>query len=237
VPIRAPLPRVLMWAVVVLCGIVAVVGGLALRGQEVIAIGIAGALAGCMAAGIVRESPAGSRTWSALEAAASVGAMTVGVLLVVAGIAALAGGLVAALTAGGVLLVVLVARLARGRGPAVRSTADRTGATRHPSAQEPARHGAPAGLSSLLPPVAVLTTAELSEEWTRTSAILAGRLDAAARASLVARREEALDELERRDPPGFARWLAAGPTHSSDPAGYVQGGPLRGDPAADTDAA
>ena len=52
-----------------------------------------------------------------------------------------------------------------------------------------------------------------------------------------ARREEALDELERRDPAGFARWLAAGPTLASDPAGYVHGGPLRGDPAADTDAA
>ena len=63
------------------------------------------------------------------------------------------------------------------------------------------------------------------------------RLDAAARAALVARREEALDELERRDPAGFARWLAAGPTLASDPAGYVHGGPLRGDPAADTDAA
>ena len=53
----------------------------------------------------------------------------------------------------------------------------------------------------------------------------------------MARRQEALDELERRDPAGFARWLAAGPTLSSDPAGYVRGGPLRGDPAADTDAA
>ena len=46
-----------------------------------------------------------------------------------------------------------------------------------------------------------------------------------------------LDELERRDPAGFERWLAAGPTLASDPAGYVRGGPLRGDPAADTDAA
>jgi hypothetical protein len=227
---------VLLWAAVLLSGIVAVVGGLALRGPELVAVGVAGVLAGCMAAGIAREAPPGSRSRSTLEAAAIVGATTVGALLVIAGIAALAGGAVATLTVGGVLIGVLVVRLAR-RGPDVRSTADRTSAPRHPSAVRPLRSEAPAELASLLPPVAVLTTAELGGEWMRTSAILAGRLDPAARAALVVRREEALDELERRDPAGFARWLAAGPTPTSDPAGYVQGRPLRGDPAADTDAA
>jgi hypothetical protein len=227
---------VLLWAGVLLCGGLAVAGGLALRGPEIVAVGIAGVLAGCMAAGISRESPAGSRSRSTLESAASVGASTVGVLLVVAGITALAGGPVAALAVGAVLVVAVVARLARGRGPAARATADRPAAARHPSAERPARPRA-VEPTSLLPAVAVLTTAELGQEWTRTTAVLAGPLDAAARAALVARREEALDELERRDPAGFARWLAAGPTLSSDPAGYVGGGPLRGDPAADTDAA
>ena len=235
-PIRAPLPRVLMWVVVLLCGVVAVTGGLALRGPEVVAVGVAGVLAGCMAAGIAREAPAGARSRSTLETAASVGAATVAILLILAGIAALAGGAVAALTVVAVLVVVLVARMARGRGPAAQSTAGRAAAPRHPSLDRAPRPQA-AEPASLLPPVTVLTTAELGQEWTRTTAVLAGPLGAAAREALVARREETLDELERRDPVGFARWLAAGPTLSSDPAGYVHGGPLRGDPAADTDAA
>jgi hypothetical protein len=225
-----------MWALVLLCGALAVAGGLALRGPEVVAVGVAGVLAGCMAAGIVRESPAGTRSRSTLETAACVGTATVGVLLILAGIAALAGGAMAALTVVGVLVVGLVARMARRRGPTVQSTADRTAVPRHPSVAQAAQPQA-AELAGLLPPVTVLTTAELGEEWTRTTAVLAGPLGAAARAALVARREEALDELERRDPAGFARWLADGPTLSSDPAGYVHGSPLRGDPAADTDAA
>lgn len=235
-PIRAPLPRVLLWVLALLCGLVAVAGGLALRGPEIVAVGVAGVLAGCMAAGITREMPAVSRRRSTLEAAASVGAGTVGVLLLIAGIAALAGGGIAFLAIGAVVVVVLIARAVRGRRAVAESTADRT-TPFHPTPVHPVRPQGHVELASVLPPVAVLTTAELGQEWLRTSAVLAGRLDAAARASLVARREETLDELERRNPDGFARWLAAGPTLSSDPAGYVHGGPLRGDPAADTDAA
>jgi hypothetical protein len=235
VPIRAPLPRVLMWAIVLLCCVLAVAGGLALRGPEVIAVAISGVLAGCMAAGIAREAPGGSRHRSTLETAASVGATTVGGLLLVAGVAVLAGGAVATLTAGAVIVVLLVAQLARRRGPAPRQAG--TPVTRLPSADRPVPIDASSEPARLLPPFTTLTTAELGQEWLRTTAVLGGRLDDGVRQSLVARREEALDELERRDPAGFARWLAAGPTLTSDPAGYVAGGPLRGDPAADTDAA
>jgi hypothetical protein len=233
VPFRAPVPRVLVWVAVLLCGVVAVAGGLALRGPEIVAVGVAGVLAGCMAAGIARESPPGSRSRSTLETAASVGAITVGLLLLLAGMAALAGGAVATLTVAAGVVAVLVVRLRRGR-PSARPTAERAG--HHPVAERPVPTRAAEPIS-LLPPVRALTTAELGQEWTRTTAVLAGRLDAAARQALVARREEALDELERRDPAGFARWLAAGPGLESDPAGFVHGGPLRGDPAADTDAA
>ena len=45
-PIRAPLPRVLLWVLALLCGLVAVAGGLALRGPEIVAVGVAGVLAG-----------------------------------------------------------------------------------------------------------------------------------------------------------------------------------------------
>ncbi len=221
-PIRAFLPRVLIWAGVLLCGVVAVAGGLALRGPEVVAVGVAGVLAGCMAAGITRESPPGSRTRSTLEAAASVGAATVAVLLVVAGIAALAGGAVAALTVGAVLVVVLGARLARGRGRAAPATAGRVAAPNHPGIERPV-HPLAAEPAGLLPPVTALTTAELGQEWTRTTAILAGPVGAAARAVLVARREETLDELERRDPAGFARWLANGASSDDYPVRHLRG--------------
>jgi hypothetical protein len=237
VPNRPPLPRVLMWALAGLCGLVAVAGGLALRGPEMVAVGVAGVLAGCMAAGISRETPVGARRRSTPEAAACAGAGTVGVLLVIAGIAALAGGAVAFLTVSGVVVAVLVTRLVRARGTAPSSAVDRTTVVPHPSTLRPVRPHGPADFAGLLPPVVALTTSELGREWTHTSTVLAGPLDAAAREALVARRQEALDELERRDPAGFARWLAAAPTLSSDPAGYVHGGPLRGDPAADTDAA
>jgi hypothetical protein len=221
-----------MWALALLCGLVAVAGGLALRGPEMVAVGIAGVLAGCMAAGITRETPVALRRRSTLEAAASAGAATVGVLLLIAGIAALAGSAVAVLTVGGAVVAVAVVQLVRGRRQAATSAVPRD-----PMVMRPVHPHRTAELASLLPPVAVLTTPELGQEWTRTSAVLAGRLDAAAREALVARRQQALDELERRDPAGFARWLAVAPTLSSDPAGYVHGGPLRGDPAADTDAA
>ena len=77
-----------------------------------------------------------------------------------------------------------------------------------------------------------LTTRALGDEWLRTTAALTGRLTPAARAALVTRREEALDELERRDPDGFDRWLAAGPVRGSDPADFVRGGPARRGPVA-----
>jgi hypothetical protein len=88
----------------------------------------------------------------------------------------------------------------------------------------------------VLPPVAALPTSALGREWLRTTTALDGRLQPAARASIVRRRQETLDELERRDPDGFALWLAAGPVPGSDPAEFVRRD-VRGDQAAGTDAA
>ncbi len=53
---------------------------------------------------------------------------------------------------------------------------------------------------------------------------LSGPLDARSREAIVARRQEALDELERRDPEGFARWLAGVPLPGSDPSGDLRHG-------------
>jgi hypothetical protein len=102
-----------------------------------------------------------------------------------------------------------------------------------PAAPAPARPAA-APVRDL--PVAKLTTSALGLEWMRTTSALAGGLQPAARASVVRRRQETLDELERRDPAGFARWMAAGPVPGSNPAQFVRGD-MRGDRAAGSDAA
>jgi hypothetical protein len=87
-------------------------------------------------------------------------------------------------------------------------------------------------------PVAALPTPDLTREWLRSTAALARRLEPATRQAIVRRREECLDELERRDPEGFTRWLLAGP--GADPARFVVGDvrwDVRDDRAAGTDAA
>jgi hypothetical protein len=218
-------------------GALAVVGAFAVHGPGLVGVGLAATLAGCTAAGITREAPAHSRG-SAVEAAVWASAWTAGVILVVAGVSTVAGGVVATLVVVAAVLAVVALRWARGNRATSATTSDRG---RHASGdvlrlpvgpQSPS----PAGDSRLLP-VETLTTRALGDEWIRTTAALAGRLTPDARTALVRRREEALDELERRDPEGFARWLAAGPVRGSDPADFVRGGPARRGPVADTDAA
>jgi hypothetical protein len=232
---------VLLWSGVLGAGALGVIGGLSLRGPGLVAVGLAGTLAACTAAGIARESPRSDRR-SAGEVAVQGAAWTVGGLLVLSGIASLAGGGVAALVVGTALAAWLVRSALRARGaassarPAARSTAD-TGTVRFPV--PPANGGSPTirGSAGLLPPVWTLTTPEIGEEWLDSTVALAGPLNTTTRQSLVNRRQEALDELERRDADGFARWLAVGPGRGSDPADYVRGGPVHDGPARDTDAA
>jgi len=227
VSIRRPVSRVLLGGALLSAGALAVVGGLAVGGPGLVGTGLAAALAGCTAAGIAREAPARTRG-SALEAAVWAAGWTAGVVLVVAGVSTVAGGAVAAVV---VLAVLAVVALRWGRGQRRRTTPSAGEVVRLPVG--PAHAGLPVDTRML--PVSALSTRALGEEWLRTTAALAGRLSPVARASLVGRREETLDELERRDPDGFARWLANGP--GSDPAEYVRGGPAQRGPVADTDAA
>lgn len=212
------LARLLLGLGVLVAGPLIVAGGIALRGPGLVAVVLAGVLAACTAAGIARESPR-QRT-STVEAATQGAGWTVGVLLAIAGVAALAGAVVA-------VLVVMVSTLVGGGVLVVRSRR----AIRPPSPTRSSGAVRPVPAPTLLP-VAALSTAALGQEWLRTTRALAGRLTAGERQSIVRRREETLDELERRDPSGFARWLAAGAVPGSDPAGYVRGGPV-----ADSDAA
>ena len=236
-PQRRPLPRPLLVTGLVVAGLVAVVGGLALRGPGLVAVGVAGALAACLGWGTAREAP-GPSTRSNTEAAVLAAAWTVGVLLVLTGTSVLAGGVAAALLAGAgavTALVVWVVRtpkddVARATGtPSAHGNvaAAYVAAARreHPSAAGP------------LPPVTALSTEELGSEWLESSAALAGRLDPAARSALVLRRQQALDELERRDPDGFLRWMTTGPGPDRDPSDFVRGRRTAGESAAGTDAA
>ena len=75
-----------------------------------------------------------------------------------------------------------------------------------------------------LPPVSSLSTGDLGREWVRTTTALNGPLDARTREAMVIRRQETLDELERRDPDGFARWIAGLPLAGSDPSGDLRHG-------------
>ena len=236
---RRSLTRVLLGGAFLGGGVFALAGGLALRGPGLIGVGLAATLAACTAAGMARESPAHTRG-SVFEAAVWAAGCTAGVVLVVAGIATLAGDAAAVLAVAAGVVAFLVVRGLRGRRarPGSGGTAPlrswSAGGERRPAALDPATA---AHVDWFQRPVTALTTQALGDEWVRTTAALAGRLAPAARQAVVTRREEALDELERRDPDGFARWLFAGATQDSDPAAFVRGGPAHRGPVADTDAA
>jgi len=238
VPTRGPFVRVLLGVGVGLASALALIGGVALRASGVVAVLLAGAVAACLAAGVARETTGAHLP--APEAAARAAGWTVGALFVLSGMAALGGGLAAVLAGAAAAIVALAVWLVRSPRPTWEMsphtlTAEVTGAPA-PAAPMPAApwHAAPAGRfdaagsARLSAPVTELPTAALGREWLRTTAALAGRLEPAARESIVRRRQEALDELERRDADGFARWLAAGPAPGSDPADFVHGEPASG---------
>lgn len=227
--------RVLAVTAMLAAGAVAAVGGLALRPPGVVAVGVAGLLAGLTAAAIARDAP-GHCVRRTLEAAAVGAAATVAVLLMVSGTAALAGAAGVALLLLAMAGAWLVRAWLRGRErPGTGISPPAAGLLRPGPAGQPDAAGSPAQTAPvawLLRPVSGLSTAALGDEWVHTTAALSGPLAPSVRRAIVERREEALDELERRDPVGFARWMAAGPEPASDPAQFVRGGP-----AADTEAA
>lgn len=229
-PTRGPLARCLLGLGIACGGFLAVAGGVVLWGPGLVAVGVAGGVSAALAAGVVRESPAAARR-GVTEVACLSAAATIGALLVIAGVAAVAGGVVAAIVTGAAVVAGLAVVLVRHqRGRAVRPAA--AGAWPPPAA-------AARGVAAVAPPVAALPTSALGREWLRSTTALAAKLQPAARAAIVRRRQETLDELERRDPEGFARWLAGGPAAGSDPALFVRGDvrDVRDDRAAGTDAA
>lgn len=72
-------------------------------------------------------------------------------------------------------------------------------------------------------PARELTDAELCQAWrTSSHALKKQGADLTQQAQLVTIRQEYLDELERRNPAGFLRWLAADAQPNSDPTQYLR---------------
>ncbi len=203
---RSPIARALLAAGLAPVGALAVLGGLTLQGSGVAAVALAGGVAACLGAGVAAQDPArGVARRSAVAASWQSAAWTMGTLLVLAGLAAVGGG--ALVTIGGLagLTVGLVVWLRRTR---IAATAPVPG----PDAGPPT-----------LAPVTELSTDALSREWLRTGGALAAALEPTTRQHVVARRQDTLDELERRDPVGFSRWLSTGAGPDSDPTEHIQG--------------
>ena len=214
-PVRALLARSALAVLVLFGAAIAAIGGVSLGGSGLVAVALAAAVAACLGAGIVRDGDVGQPRQAVVDAAWRTAVGTVGVLLVLSGCAVLAGGAVTAMVAGCGLGAVLVRWALRSRQRVERPSG-----------------GTVVPLTGAGAPVGSMTVQDLGREWLRTSAALAQLRSPVARQALVARRQESLDELERRDPVGFARWLDAGATVDSDPARYVNSDPTAGYDAA-----
>lgn len=75
------------------------------------------------------------------------------------------------------------------------------------------------------PVLATLSTPELCLAWRRSYLALGDLPAGPDRGELVTLRQSMLDELERRDPVGFRRWLEAGARAGGDPGRYLTPGP------------
>jgi len=90
----------------------------------------------------------------------------------------------------------------------------------------PERVPEPAALPADEPPtpVTTLTDKQLCQAWRasfRTLEHLFVISDTAQQARLITRRQQYLDELEQRNPHGFARWLASGARPAGDPSRFL----------------
>ncbi len=88
-----------------------------------------------------------------------------------------------------------------------------------PTVPEPHDGTAPRPLPPV--PVADLATEDLCVAWRRSYFLLLLAKDERARRLVVQRRQDFLDEIERRDRSGFLRWLDSGAKAGSDPSPYL----------------
>ncbi|SEP07411.1 hypothetical protein [Amycolatopsis saalfeldensis] len=144
--------------------------------------------------------------WSGIAAAA----LCLTFCLAVTGLIAVAG---AATAVSSTLLLLAVAAWAGWRSTAAK-------APPAPDEAPPVRYPV------VLPPLvaADLATDELCVAWRRSYLELLRAVDEPSRQRVVRQRQEYLDELERRDSLGFARWLDSGARAGSDPRRFLTSG-------------
>ncbi len=196
--------RLALISVGLLCGaVLAAASAVVLHGIALLAVAWAAALAAGAAVAVTDKGLA-----AAVDAAWKAAATTVAAIVLVTGLAVLAGGTVAAIACLGSAVVTGVVLLLRARP------------VRKAWSKLPGRRAL--WLDRAPVPVAQLPTPALASEWRRTTEALAGPLDMTTHPFLVQRRQEVLDEFERRDPLGFARWLAVAAPPSRDPIDITQ---------------
>jgi hypothetical protein len=213
---RGLVVRVLIGLGLMCAAVIALASSIVLHGAAVLVV----LLAAAVAAFVAHNAAADTRAARPVDAAYKAAAGTVVLILLVVGVGVLAGGAVAAVVSGlavvGGVVWLLKARRGRragARGPVTAATED----------------GAPAPMLPVVMqlfwqlPVGLIPTSTLGTEWLETTSALGRPVEPAVRQDIIRRREETLDELERRDPAGFARWLAAGAASDSDPATFVRG--------------
>jgi hypothetical protein len=88
---------------------------------------------------------------------------------------------------------------------------------------DPAPDGraAPAVPTTIVPTTADASTLELCAQWRRSYWLLLDMPSGSDRAQVMQVRANLLDELERRDPAGFDRWLQTQPRAGSDPGRFL----------------
>ncbi|HYH32708.1 MAG TPA: hypothetical protein VD903_20230 [Pseudonocardia sp.] len=143
---------------------------------------------------------------------------------VVIGMVVLLGGALAA-TLCGVALVPVAYRVLRRRRTAAEPQPEPAPATE-------ATHHRPPSPTLLPADPATATVPELCRAWRISYLVLENTRDAARLAEVAAARRAYLDELDRRDPHGFRRWLDDGARAAGDPARYIR---ARSNPAARQD--
>ncbi len=161
------------------------------------------------------------RSLAALSAIGTIVGIYVAVGMIVLVGAALGALLLAA------AMAVVAHRVLRGRWAASAPEAP-------PAHALPGEHRRP--LPVLLPDdAATSTTSQLCRAWRVSYLVLENTHDPVRLAEVAALRRAYLDELDRRDPDGFRRWLEDGARAAGDPARYIGAGsasPEREDDAA-----
>ena len=188
-----------------------------LHGTALVAVVVATGLAAWLGYAL-RDDGRAASVETAWQAAAGVFA----VIVLIAGVAVVAGGAVAT-------VVGLVGAAAAGafalrwgiRARLLDVTEHGTAPPHDPDGEDADSPGdAPPGFSV---PVSLLPSPVLAREWRRTGAALATAREPTVREEVVRRRQALLDEIERRDPGGFARWLAAGAPPDGGPRAFQDG--------------